>query len=204
MAILALEITSAPKTAASLDRRLIQTAAADQQASIDQLSATEARNQRTKQHNLAILEANQNASLSVPGQPLSLLYQTAIDAINAELAPTLGEGAVERAQEEGLDTSPEATAERILSASISSFGRFQELHPELAEPEQADRFIELISSGIEQGFAAAKDILDGLSVLEGSLADNIAKTYELVQDGLEQFHQLFLDANIADKAVREA
>lgn len=193
-----------PKAAAAVKPGALQTGTAEIKASTDQLSATESRLLRTKQHNLAILEANQNASLSVPGQPLSLLYQTAINAINAELAPTLGENAVERTQAEALDTSSEATAERILSASIGSFGKFQELHPELAEPEQADRFIELISSGVEQGFAAAKDILEGLSVLEGSIAEDIANTYELVQQGLEQFRELFAAGEGSNTNIDEA
>lgn len=170
--------------------------ATEDSSQLQQMSATELRNQRTKEHNLSILQANQNASLSATSEPLSLLYQTAIDAINAELAPTLGENAVQRTQQEGIDTSAEATAERIVSASVSSFGRFQELHADLPEAEQLDRFLDVISSGIEEGFAAAKDILEGLSVLEGSIAEDIDKTYDLVQQGLEQFRELFS----ADKA----
>lgn len=203
MVILALETTSTLKATPLMDQSPTLTDPAHKSAGAEQLSATESRNFRTKQHNLAILEANQKASLSVPGQPLSLLYQTAIDAINIELAPTLGENAVERAQEEGLDSSPEATAERILSASIGSFGRFQELHPELPEAQQAERFIELISSGVEQGFATAKEILEGLSVLEGSIAESIAETYELVQQGLEQFRHLFSADSDVNGSVSE-
>ncbi len=160
---------------------------AEKNPKTDELSATESRQQRIKQQNLNILEANRQASLSIPGQPLSLLYQTAIEAINAELAPTMGDNAIERAQQEELDISPEATADRIISLSMRSFGKFQAHHPEMSESDQADRFFELISSGIEQGFNAAKDILKELSVLEGSIAENIAKTYELVQQGLQQY-----------------
>lgn len=174
---------------------------AEKQANTEQLSATELRNQRVKQHNLAILEANQNASLSVSGEPLSLLYQTAIDAINAELAPVMGDNAIERTQQEGVDTSPEATAGRIVSMTMGTFGKFQEQHAGLPESEQVDQFLELISSGIDQGFGAAKDILEGLSVLEGSIADDINKTYELVQQGLQQFREHFLAGKGADEKV---
>ena len=169
----------------------------------EQLSATELRNQRVRQHNLAILEANQKASLSVSGEPLSLLYQTAIDAINAELAPTLGDRAIERTQLEGIDTSPEATADRIVSMSLGTFGKYQELHADLPESEQVDGFLALVSSGIDQGFGAAKDILEGLSVLEGSIADDINKTYELVQLGLEQFREHFMADKKGDEQVSD-
>lgn len=199
MAILPVGSTPLVSATSSDDRARHQFDSAEKQTQPEQLSATELRNQRAKQHNLAILEANRNASLSVPGEPLSLLYQTAIDAINAELATTMGSNAIERAQREGVDTSPEATAERIVGMTMGTFGKFQEIHAGLPESEQVDRFLELISSGIDQGFGAAKDILEGLSVLEGSIADDINKTYELVQQSLEQFREHFL----ADKGAGE-
>ena len=201
MAILPVGSTPTLSTASSDERARQQVELTEKRAQPEQQSATELRNQRAKQRNLAILEANQNASLSVSGQPLSLLYQTAIDAINAELAPTMGDKAIERAQQAGLDTSPEATAERIVSMTMGTFGNFQELHAELPESEQVDRFLELISSGVDQGFGAAKDILEGLSVLEGSIADDISKTYELVQQGLAQFREHFLADKNADEKV---
>ena len=204
MSISPLETTSTPPQKSSLDGLPKQSDSTEKQSSTEKLSATESRNQRTQQRNLDILEANQKASLSAPGQPLSLLYQTAIAAINAELAPTMGDNAIERTQQEGIDTSPEATAERIVSLTMGSFGRFQEHHPGMDESEQAERFFELVSTGIEQGFGAAKDILEGLSVLEGSIADNIDKTYELVQQGLEQFRQHFSADKAPDGEVSDA
>ncbi len=41
--------------------------------------------------------------------------------------------------------------------------------------------------GIDQGFSEARDVLGGLKVLEGEIADNIDKTYEIIQKGLEDF-----------------
>ncbi|WP_292746763.1 DUF5610 domain-containing protein, partial [Methylophaga sp. UBA3191] len=38
-----------------------------------------------------------------------------------------------------------------------------------------------------QGFKEARDILGGLKVLEGDIAGNIDKTYDLVQQGLQSF-----------------
>lgn len=204
MAILSVGSTPILSATSSDERALHQFDSAEKQVQPEQLSATELRNQRAKQRNLAILEANQNASLSVSGQPLSLLYQIAIDAINAELAPAMGDNAIERAQREGLDTSPEATAERIVSMTMGTFGKFQELHAELPESEQIDRFLELISLGIDQGFGAAKDILEGLSVLKGSIADDIGKTYELVQQGLERFREHFSADKNTDETVSDA
>lgn len=199
MAVSPLATSSALSSESISDRPRNQIASAEKQSNSEPLSASELRNQRAKQHNLAILEANQNASLSVSGQPLSLLYQTAINAINAELASTMGDNAVERTQHEGIDTSPEATAGRIVSITMGNFGKFQEHHADLPQSEQVDRFLELVSSGIDKGFGAARDILEGLSVLEGSIAEDISKTYDLVQQGLEHFREHFLADNSSEE-----
>ena len=53
------------------------------------------------------------------------------------------------------------------------------------------KFTDIISGGIAQGFAEARDILDGLQVLEGDIASNIDKTYDLVQTGLAAFIENF-------------
>ncbi|MCW8884005.1 MAG: DUF5610 domain-containing protein [Motiliproteus sp.] len=154
--------------------------------------------------NLAILEANRSVSLSAGNQPLSLVYQAAIDAINEELAPTMGENALERGQQQGLDVSPEATAERIVSMTTAMFDRYQDHRPELSATEQLDRFLSVIGGGIDQGFTEAREILDGLGVLEGEIAENIDRTYTLVQQGLEAFRQRVSESLEPDNPVAEA
>ncbi|WP_413700357.1 DUF5610 domain-containing protein [Psychromonas sp. KJ10-10] len=57
----------------------------------------------------------------------------------------------------------------------------------MEEQEALSKFIEVIGGGIEQGFSEAKEVLTGLNVLEGDVASNIEKTYELVQQGLTNF-----------------
>jgi uncharacterized protein (DUF2384 family) len=139
------------------------------------------------QANAAILQANQQVSLNSGNEPLALLYSAAIDAINLELAPELGENALQRGVEQGLDISPEATAERIVSLSTAMFARFQEHHNELSFEQQVERFVEVIGSGIDRGFAEAREILDGLKVLEGGIAELIDQTYLEVQQQLQEF-----------------
>ncbi len=143
--------------------------------------------------NRSILEAQQLVSLNAGNEPMALLLRSAIDAINEELAPTLGENAIERSQEQGLDVSPEATAERIVSLTTAMFSRYQDSHPDDALAGQVDDFLGLIGGGIDQGFAEAREILDGLGVLEGDIAANIDRTYALVQEGLESFRQQFAE-----------
>ncbi len=145
------------------------------------------REQLRQSGNAAIMRANQQVSLQSGNEPMALLYSAAIDAINQRLAPSLGENALQRGVDEGLDVSPEATADRIVSLTTAMFSRYQDSNPEMSFADQVERFVEIIAGGIEQGFDEARDILDGLGVLEGAIASNIDATYALVEQGLQDF-----------------
>jgi len=140
-----------------------------------------------KQNNEAILQASMEVSVSAGNDPLALLYKAAIEGINDVLKADFGDNAIQTAADSGVDVSPEATADRIVSMSTGFFSQYQEQHSELSTEEVVKSFTELISGGIDQGFAEAKDILDGLKVLEGDIASNIDITYDLVQQGLQDF-----------------
>lgn len=141
--------------------------------------------------NKAILDASfEGSSFSAGNEPMVLTYKAAVEKINEILAPELGvERPLEASLEEGLDVSPEATADRIVSLTTSMLMNYLEANPDLETSEAVDRFVDVISGGIAQGFAEARDILDGLGVLEGDIASNIDKTYELVQQGLQEFRE---------------
>jgi len=149
-----------------------------------------------QQLNQAILQANVDVSISAGNQPMALLFKSAIEGIN----DVLGENTIQNAYDSGLDVSPEATAGRIVSLSTAFYPSYKEQHPELSEEEAATKFTDLISGGIEQGFAEAREILSSLNVLEGDIASNIDKTYDLVQEGL----QAFLDTYVNNKEEPEA
>lgn len=136
--------------------------------------------------NLAILESTQ-VSLGAGNEPLALVLKAAIDGINERLQPTLGSNALEEGLDSGVDISPEATAARIVRQSTGFFAAFQQQNQQLDPEQQLDRFLEVIGGGIEQGFKEAREILDGLQVLEGEVEQNIDLTFNLVQSGLENF-----------------
>jgi hypothetical protein len=144
-----------------------------------------------KQLNAAIIESTLKFSNTVGDQPLSLLLKTALQGINEALKEGGVESSVEDAYESGIDYSPEATAERIVSFSTQLLGSYREQHPEMDEEEALASFVDIIGSGIEQGFSEAKDILGNLKVFEGDISNNIDKTYELVQKGLQSFVDSF-------------
>ncbi|MDO8810931.1 MAG: DUF5610 domain-containing protein [Gallionella sp.] len=137
--------------------------------------------------NASILKASMEVSLSAGNNSMSLLFKTAIENLNQVLAPELGENAIQAAADSGLDFSPQATADRIVSMSTAFFGKYAESHPEKDMETALNDFTKLIGGGIEKGFTEAREILDGLKVLEGDIASNIDKTYEFVQSGLKSF-----------------
>jgi hypothetical protein len=137
--------------------------------------------------NQGILEASYEMSLETGNQPLTLVYKAALENINAELKAEFGDDALQKAYDEGIDVSPEATADRIVKFGTAFFEQYRANHSELSDEEAMGQFVQLIGGGIDKGFSEAKEILKGLQVLEGGIADNIDKTYELVQAGLKAF-----------------
>jgi hypothetical protein len=142
-----------------------------------------------KQLNAAILQSA--VDVSAGSKYLSLTFKTAIEGINDALKETLGDNAIQNAYDSGLDVSPEATAERIVSLSTAFFGSYQKQHPELSQEDALTKFTDLISGGINTGFGEARDILTALQVLEGDIASNIDLTYDLAQEKLSSFIENF-------------
>lgn len=145
--------------------------------------------------NNSILAAQEEVSIAAGDKSMALLYRAAIEAINEELAPTMGENAVQKNAEEGIDYSPEATADRIVSFATQFFSTHQQQNQSMGFDEQVNSFMVKIGDAIDQGFKEASDILSGLKVLEGDIADGVDQTYELIQQKLAQFAQDRLDAN---------
>lgn len=146
-----------------------------------------------QQLNVQILELSVKTSIQSGNESQALLFSAAIDRINEVLAPELGEDAIQA--KAGEDSSPEATAERILSLSTGFFDAYAAQHPDDPPEKVAQDFVALIRGGFEQGFKEAADILDGLQVFDGDIKDGIMKTYELVSKGYDDFLAAKLGAN---------
>lgn len=166
---------------------------------IDRNSIEDTASKARQAQNVAILKANEKVSLSSNNDSLSLLYKTALEGINAELEPVFGENAAQKIYDSGIDTSPEATAERIVAFATGFYSRYKALNPGRSEQEQLDSFLKVIGGGIEKGFADAKDILKGLKVYEGDVEAGVDQTYAKVMAGLDSFRQKMLE--LAEQAA---
>ena len=135
---------------------------------------------------------------------LKLTFQAAIEKINEVLMaemPQPAEGETQTApiteeaikEQGGMEYwTPENTAKRIVDGATAFISGFQAAHPELEGEELINKFLEVVGGGVTQGFDEAKGILGDLDVLKGNIADNIATTFQLVQDGMQSFKNQFL------------
>lgn len=150
------------------------------------------------QLNASIVQTSLTVSVSAQNEPLVLLLRTAIENLNEALKPEFGDNALQNAQ--GQDNTPEGTAGRIVSLSTGFFDAFKQQHGGADDSETLKDFMATIRRGVEQGFKEARQILKGLNVLNGDIAVNIDKTYELVQKGYADFEAARAGAAPAETA----
>jgi hypothetical protein len=141
--------------------------------------------------NAEIISSSLKYSNSAGDEPLSLLLKTALQGINEALEDEGIKNSVLSTYQSDVDYSPEASAERIVDFSTQLFSAYKADNREIGEAEALTSFVDIISGGIEQGFAEAREILDSLNVLDGDIAENIEKTYGLVKAGLQNFIDFF-------------
>jgi hypothetical protein len=150
------------------------------------------------QLNASIVQTSLTVSVNTQNEPLALLLKTAIENLNEALKPEFGDNALQNAQ--GQDNTPEGTAGRIVSLSTGFFDAFKQQHAGADDGETLKDFMATIRRGVEQGFKEARQILKGLNVLNGDIAVNIDKTYELVQKGYVDFEAARADTAPAETA----
>jgi hypothetical protein len=139
--------------------------------------------------NANILAAHEKVQLESGNKSMTLLYKAAIEAIDKELAPTLGANSTQKHADDNVDYSPEATAERIVSFATQFFPMHQERNSNMSLEDQLESFMGIIGGAIDQGFGEARDILKGLQVLQGDIEAGVNATYEFVQKGLQSFRE---------------
>ncbi|GMQ87056.1 MAG: hypothetical protein BMS9Abin08_0254 [Gammaproteobacteria bacterium] len=123
-------------------------------------------------------ETADSASLgAAAASPTQVLNAEILRALDEVLSANGGTG-LDRTS--GTDThTPEKVAERTLEFIELVVGQ------ETDEGRRSE-LLEQVRAGVERGFAEARDILDGLGVLNGDIAKNVDRTYELIQSGLDK------------------
>jgi len=99
---------------------------------------------------------------------------------DAKKALGMSEGAV-------IDTSPDATAQRITDFALGAFEKWRGNHDGLADDEARKQFADFIGGAIGQGIDEARGILSALNALSPEISSNIDKTYDIIQQRLNDF-----------------
>ena len=94
---------------------------------------------------------------------------------------------VETLLSSGLDMPPEATAQRMVDFAVSFFDAFKANHLEDQPESQIDGFSALIKGAVEEGFAVARSILEGIGPIRHSVGADIDETFELTMRGIDEF-----------------
>ncbi len=118
-----------------------------------------------------------DASRIVYERALERLRQV-VDTARAELGLKPGDT---------LDTSSEATANRIADFALSAFDAFRANHNGLDEEQARVKFVDLIRPAIQQGIDEAKGILGALSALSPEVESQIGSISELITQRLDCF-----------------
>ncbi|MEE9543467.1 MAG: DUF5610 domain-containing protein [Thermodesulfobacteriota bacterium] len=139
--------------------------------------------------NSQIVASYEKLSFSIKDNELELIYKNATISLNEILAPILGEEGLEAVEPD--DYTPEAVANRIVQFSTAFFESYKRQNPSMSEEDALNNFMGIIEGAIETGINEAKDILEGLKVLEGNVDTNIEKTYQLIREGLDRFRDSF-------------
>lgn len=155
-----------------------------------------------EQLNVQILQASAQVSINAGDNSQTLVLNSAIDRINEILSAN----GVSTTQTSGtsssdglsgfsaIDTSPEATSQRILSFATAFYSQYAEQNPDKDAATAATDFVSLVRGGFEKGYNEAKDILESLKVWSGDVQSGIEKTFSLVQQGFDSFLQNKLDS----------
>lgn len=99
---------------------------------------------------------------------------------DARKALGIPEGAV-------IDTSPEATADRIVNFALGFFSKYAENNGLANDEAGRKQFADFIGAAIGQGIQEARDILSGLQVLNPETDNLIENTASIIQQRLDDF-----------------
>ncbi|MCP4644902.1 MAG: hypothetical protein GY851_30960 [bacterium] len=121
-------------------------------------------------------------------QAMGVVVERAMDRIRSVVDQAKAELGL--APDAELDTSPEATANRIADFAVGFFQAWRDQSDErLALPDEQARqqFADFIGGAINQGIGEARDILGALNALGDDVTAQIDSTGDLIQARLDDF-----------------
>jgi len=96
-----------------------------------------------------------------------------------------------------LDTSPEATADRIFNFAVGFFEAYRSQHPELDDETARESFVDLVGGAVQQGIQEARDILTAIAPISESVNAGIDKIAQILENRFTQF----LERSVPESAL---
>lgn len=90
-------------------------------------------------------------------------------------------------ENENLDTSPEATANRIADFALNFFSKYAQNNGLADDEDGRKQFADFIGGAIGKGIDEAKGILNALSALDSNIQTGIEDTANYIQKRLDDF-----------------
>ncbi|MBI1317716.1 MAG: hypothetical protein GC168_02060 [Candidatus Hydrogenedens sp.] len=131
-----------------------------------------------------ILSLGQGGKVS-SGQALNIVTERAYEKLravvdDARAALGLPEGAE-------IDTSPDATANRIADFALGYFSKYAENNGLANDEAGRKQFVDFIGAAVTKGIDEARGILGSLQALDDNISSNIDQTASIIQDRFQQF-----------------
>lgn len=118
-------------------------------------------------------------------QALNLVRERAYEQLRGIVSQARADLGIPETAE--LDTSPEATADRIVNFALQFFSKYAENNKLQNDEAGRGQFAEFIGAAIGKGIDEARGILQGLQVLNPQVGAQIDETAGIIQQRLDDF-----------------
>lgn len=134
----------------------------------------------------AVVDVGRNTKVS-DKQAMSMVYERAMTKLKSVVDDAYAQLGISQEDAATLDTSAEATANRIADFALGFFDKWAENHPEIAQDDAKKEFAAFIGSAIDQGISEASGILNSLNALSSDVESKITSISDLVRQRLDDF-----------------
>ena len=118
-------------------------------------------------------------------QAMGIVLERAMDKLRSVVSDA--KKALGISETDTIDTSAEATGNRIADFALGAFEKWSANHKEVTGDEAKKQFIDFIGSAVKQGISEARNILTSLNALSSDVSTNIDKTWEVIQNRFNDF-----------------
>lgn len=118
-------------------------------------------------------------------QSMQIVYDRAMEKLRSVVSDA--KTALGMSADQQIDTSPDATANRIADFAIGAYDKWAKNHTDLSAEDSRKQFADFIGGAIQQGISEAKGILTSLNALSTDVSKNIDATWQKIQTRLSDF-----------------